>query len=179
MSRARTRTVQDCTVCDVDFFYPIVQKLSMSNIEVTRTIDQPAARVWELLADFQSIAAWNPNLSASYLLDGSQAQGVGASRQCDLADGKNWIRERITDWKEGESYSIDIFEGTMPLASASATLGVRPLGPDRSEAFMRFDYVPKMGVVGRVLDVVVMRKTMTRNINNVLDGLEQGASKAA
>lgn len=151
----------------------------MSNIEVTRTIHQPVARVWELLADFQNIARWNPNLNDSYLLEGSQEQGVGASRQCDLADGKNWIRERITDWKEGEAYSIDIFEGTMPLASASATLGVRSLGPNRSEAYMIFDYVPKMGVVGRVMDVVMMRKMLTRNIDNVLVGLEEGSKNAA
>ncbi|MEM9189738.1 MAG: SRPBCC family protein [Myxococcota bacterium] len=145
----------------------------MTEISMTREIDAPAAAVWKVLSDFGQIAAWNPNLKKSYLVDGSAPSGTGAVRQCDMVDGKNWIRERIVDWKDGESYSVDIYEGTMPLKVAKATLGVRPAGADRAEAYMTIAYEPKFGPIGTMMDVLMMRSMMRKSVDNLLAGLEQ------
>lgn len=151
----------------------------MTELTVTRTTEQPPARVWALLADYQRIAPWNPNVAASRLIDDSHPMGVGALRQCDLADGKNWIRERVTDWREGESYTVEIYEGTMPVQDAFATLGVRPLDDGGSEAYMTMRYQPKMGVMGKVMDVVMMRRMMTKMMGSLLAGLDQHAGDPA
>ena len=145
----------------------------MTQLKFAQKIDRPAAEVWSVLADFEGISSWNPNLSDSYLLEGSTSTGVGARRQCDMKDGKNWIRELVTSWDDGSSYSVDIYEGTMPLKTASATLGVRPLSATTSEAYMEMDYEPKMGVLGRVMDVMMMRRMMRGSIQRLLDGLER------
>lgn len=144
----------------------------MRHLEITRTVTAAPEQVWSVLADFGQIGLWNPNLSGSHLLAGSPSEGVGATRQCDMSDGKNWIRERVTDWDPGRSYSVDIYEGSMPLKVARATLGVRDLGGGRSEAYMLFDYTPKLGLVGRVMDAVMLKSMMEKSIRRLLEGLE-------
>ena len=151
----------------------------MSNIIVRRQIAASPAAVWRVLADFGGIASWNPNLRGSHLLEGSANEGEGAMRQCDLSDGKNWIRERVVAWEEGRSLTVDIYEGTMPLQSASATLGVQPLPDGGSEAWMEFDYTVKMGVLGALMDVVMMKSMMRKNMDRLLEGLEEGSARAA
>ena len=151
----------------------------MNSLSTVQRIDRPAEDVWELLLDFGNIGAWNPNLSGSRLLDGSPHEGVGTVRQCDMADGKNWIRERVVDWEPGRSYTVDIYEGTMPLAYAQATLGVRKTSSGSSEAYMEMKYRPKYGILGRAIDVMMMRSMLQRSMDNVVRGLGEAAEKAA
>lgn len=151
----------------------------MSKLYRSQTVSTSADNVWKQLADYEGIGKWNPNLNQSFLLNGSDKQGVGALRQCDLKDGKNWIRERVVEWKEGESYTVDIYEGTMPLKVAKATLGVKSLGNNQSEVFMEMEYTMKMGVVGAMMDVLMMRSMMKKNMDKVLSGLSTSARQAA
>ena len=55
-----------------------------------------------------------------------------------------------------ESYTIDIYEGSMLLKTAQATLGVASLQTDGSEIFMAFHCTPKMGFLGKIVDVVMI-----------------------
>ena len=142
-------------------------------IETFKSNASPEA-AWALLSDFGNIDFFNPNLKDSYLLEGSSETGVGTLRQCNLADGKNYIRERVVDWKEGESYTIDIYEGTMPLTNILTTLGVRPKGQG-SELFMEMEYTPKYGPVGAIMNVVMLRRYVRGMMAKVLSGLDEKA----
>lgn len=150
-----------------------------TTIEIERPVAAPPSAVWANLASYADISAWNPNIAKSYLIDGSAPSGKGAVRQCDFADGKNWIRERIVDWKDGESYTVDIYEGTMPLQSARATLGVRPGQDGASTAYMRFEYTPKFGVLGSVMNVLMMKRMMSSTMAKVLAGLQEKTEERA
>lgn len=97
---------------------------------------------------------------------------------CDLADGKNWIRERVIDWQPGRAMTVDVYEGTMPLASANVTFGVEALGPSRARVAMTMDYQPKMGVLCAVLDAVVLRRMMRGMLGKVLEGLDREVASA-
>ncbi len=142
-------------------------------IETFKSNASPAA-VWELLADFGNIDFFNPNLKDSYLLEGSASHGVGTLRQCNLADGKNYIRERVVDWKEGESYTIEIFEGTMPLKNILTTLRVVPHGTG-SLLSMEMEYTPKYGPLGSVMNVIVLKRYVSEMMKKVLGGLDEKA----
>lgn len=145
--------------------------MSTTTLTLSRPVDAPASEAWEALARFGSIADWNPNLSGSFMLDESpEESGLGALRQCDMSDGKNWIRERVTDWQPGRSYTVDIYEGTMPLKTAEATLSIDDLGDGRSELSMTLTYEPKMGVLGALMNAVMMKSMMKKSIDNLLRG---------
>lgn len=48
-----------------------------------------------------------------------------------------YAKERVTDWKERQPFTVDIHETPMPMMKRSlATLGVRELGNQASEVYM-------------------------------------------
>ncbi len=144
-------------------------------IETFKSEASPEA-AWALLADFGNIDFFNPNLKNSFLLEGSAEQGVGTLRQCNLADGKNYIRERVLEWNEGQSYTIEIYDGTMPLKNLLTTVGVRPRGAG-SELYMEFEYTPKFGPLGAVMNVVMLKRYVRNMMKRVLSGLDAKASE--
>ena len=147
----------------------------MSVIRVEKPIGRSAATVWPLLADFGSIDYFNPYVSESRILDGAPESGLGAERHCDFADGSNWVRERVVDWRPGAGYTVDIYEGTMPIEKITTSLGVQPAAGDRSVGFMEMRYTPKFGLLGRIMDALMLRRMITKTLAGVLDGLAQKA----
>ncbi len=155
----------------------------MPRIHVATTTSASPRTCWELLADFAHINAFNPNLSNSYLIprtDGNDGEiGIGTLRQCDLQDGKNFIRERIIDWQPGTSYTVDIYEGSMPLDESRSTIGVRPNPGGGSTVYMDFEYTPSFGILGQLMNLVMLRPMMTGMLQKVVDGLAQKAESTA
>lgn len=115
-------------------------------INIKRTINAPSDALWNYLADYSNIHRFHPLLKGSGFVDGASTCEVGSTRQCDMKDG-NFLKERITDWKEGSHYSVDIYETSMPIKSAQATLGVKPLNRDYSEAYMELNMEPKYKIL--------------------------------
>lgn len=116
------------------------------NIQIKRTIAAPADALWAYLADFSNIHAFHPLLKGSHFIDGASSCEVGATRQCDMKDG-NFLKERVVEWQPGSHYTIEVYESSMPMKEATATLGVRPLDPTRSEAYMHLTITPKYRVM--------------------------------
>ena len=117
--------------------------------EVTKSLDVPvpAIQVWKALADFGAIDRFHPGLTGSHL-KGEQASGVGTIRQCYLSGGGHII-EKVIDWKEGESYTIEVTETSLPLKRARTTLSVVSTDANTSRVSMTIDYVPKHGAIGK------------------------------
>lgn len=134
----------------------------MPDIIVNKTINASVAQVWESWDAFGDIERFNPNLKASRLINSSATTGKGAMRQCDLADGKNFIRERIVEYVPEKRMVIDIFEGTMPLKSAVVTFTLMAKGPESTNVSLRMDFVPKFGLLGRMM--VPMMKPQFRKM---------------
>ncbi len=148
----------------------------MASIRETLTSSANPATVWPFLADFGAIDVFNPALKQSFSLEGGPDEGIGAMRQCDMVDGKNYIRERVTNWEVGKTYTVEIYEGTMPMSAMQATLSVEPHAKG-SVLSMQIDYTPKFGWLGKLMDVVMMRRMMRRQMRQVIGGLDESASK--
>lgn len=148
----------------------------MSNIKLEFKSPASPEFVWALLSDFAHIDFFNPNLLSSHLMPGSPPRGIGTVRQCNLKDGKNYIRERVTAWDEGKSYAIDIYEGTMPVKDAYTTLGLEPSMGGGSRLYMDFHYTPKFGPLGFVMDKVMLNRMMRGMLIKLLEGLSQKAA---
>jgi Polyketide cyclase / dehydrase and lipid transport len=146
----------------------------MPTITVTRKSNASPASAWDLMSDFGAIDAFNPTLKESHLLDGSCEIGLGAERQCTLKDGRNYIHERVVDWQEGRSYRIEVFGGTMPLDDLQAELAVEPSGTG-AVLRMTMHYRPRWGLVGRLIEPLLLRPMMRRTMRKVIDGLAEKA----
>ena len=139
----------------------------MAKVTVSETVDAPLADLWASWDDFGDIYRFNPNLKTSFLLDGSATTGLGARRQCNLADGKNHIQERIIEYTPQKKLVIDIYHGTLPLKSALATFDFESLGPGKSRVTMTMDFTPKFGPLG-LLMVPMMKPQFRRMLGALL-----------
>lgn len=140
----------------------------MAKVTVTRTVKAPLDQVWASWDDYGNIFRFNPNLQSSHLLPGSQSTGLGAKRQCDLADGKNYIRERIIGYDDQKEMVIDIYEGTMPLRSAVAAFSFRSTGQNETLVTMEMTFKPKFGLLGALM-VPMMKMKFRQMLQALLD----------
>ncbi len=118
----------------------------MSKVTVERIVNAPIDAVWSSWDAFGDIKKFNPNLRGSHLLAGSAETGLGAERQCDFADGKNYVRERIIGYRPERQLVVDIYEGTVPLKTATGTFDFQSLGPSKTRVAMRMEFEPKMAL---------------------------------
>lgn len=144
----------------------------MTTLRSECDIAASAAVVWKLLKDFQHIDAFNPNLSRSFHIGDTPLDGIGAERRCELRDGRNWIEERVIEWRPDESYTVEIYAGTMPIRNVRTTLAVFPKG-SASRAVMQITYTPKLGYLGQLLDLLLLRRRMRGLMDSVLKGLQE------
>ncbi|MCP4308862.1 MAG: hypothetical protein GY788_29105 [bacterium] len=64
---------------------------------------------------------------------------------------------------------IDIYETSVPIKKAGATFDFKALGPTRTEVTMRFEFTPKMGLLGRMLLPVIKRR-FAQGLSGLLEG---------
>jgi uncharacterized protein YndB with AHSA1/START domain len=70
----------------------------MASSSVSRVVDAPVERVWEVLAQFGEISRWGTGVDHSTLLT-SGPVGPGTTRRVQV--GRNALRETITTWEPG------------------------------------------------------------------------------
>ncbi len=97
----------------------------MAELSEAITVDRPPADVWEVLAAFERIVEWAPNVQHSSLTT-DRADGVGAVRRVQV--GRNALLEEVTEWEPGERLSYAI-NGLPPVVlSAVNTWRLAPSG---------------------------------------------------
>ena len=141
----------------------------MARLTLSKRIDAPIEEVWDSWADFGNIYRFNPTLRHSRLLtDATEPTGIGTTRHCDLADNKNWIRERIVDYRPQKLIKIDAYDGTMPLKSLVATFKFHEISKRQTGVQMSVEFEPKFGVVGKLM-APLMKRQFRGMLQSLLD----------
>ena len=78
-------------------------------IKKSITINATKEKVWNALADFGNVQVLSPNIIKSYSTSEAK-NGVGATRHCDLTVMGAQLEERITEWNDGDSIAIELYE---------------------------------------------------------------------
>jgi len=141
----------------------------MATITVQKLVDAEVGSVWASWDDFANIDAFHPGLRSSHLLGEEQATGLGAVRQCDLADGKTYLRERITRYEQDKKMTVEIYETNAPIRQAQADFDFISVGENQTRVVMTMQFVPKMGLIGRLL-TPIMKLQFTKGLSALLDG---------
>ena len=142
----------------------------MPTVTVTRTIAARPEEIWSSWADFGAVDRFHPGIAASRLLPGSAPGGVGASRQCDLKPGgEAYVHERVVESRENERMVVDIYDGTVPLKRARATLDLDAVGPKRTHVAMTMEFAPGMGPLGWLM-APMMKRQFRSMLDRVLEG---------
>ncbi len=136
-------------------------------------INAPREDVWRVLADFGGVQNYSPGVSESHCTS-DRKQGIGATRHCSFVP-RGSVEERIIEWRDGQSYKIEIYqgEGVPPFEYAYGTLSAEPEGDgNRTRATMRLEYRLKMNVIGTLMDRLMVRSKFSKTVDHVLAGLK-------
>ncbi len=142
----------------------------MSHIEYTAKVNASAATAWSVIADFQNVHRYHPIVERVTQASENE-RGPGAARVCHFYDGGS-VKETITGWREGESFEVELTEGSMPFKRSSAMMRVAPLDEQHSCVTLSMDYEPKFGVAGQLMDRLMIRSKMSAMFAKVLNGFE-------
>lgn len=142
----------------------------MSELQHTITINAPPDKVWKVLADLEAVQHYNPTVSRARYISANRA-GVGASRQCELKP-KGTVKERVIAWEPNKALGLELYESPWPIRYMRWRTEVNPNGFG-TVVTQRMEYQVKFGLLGAILDRVVMRRTLDRTIAQVFDGLKR------
>ncbi len=126
--------------------------------------------VWEVLADIGSIDRWNPGVVDSRLTSDGEV-GLGSERYCGLG-GKTYLKETVTEWKQGEELTMRIIANNLPFKTADIRFSLEQQDVN-TFATVSPTYNLKFGLLGRLLDVAFVRSQYQKGMANLLKGLKQ------
>ena len=118
----------------------------MAHFSTQIRINATKEKVWEVLADFGGISRWSPGVRHSYSTSESN-HGLLATRHCELPKGDDYLDEQILDWREGESFKVEIYETNLPLHRNVVEFSIRADGSD-TIVTVAPDYALKYGLLG-------------------------------
>ena len=132
------------------------------------TIDSPKASVWEVLSDLETVQSYDSGVTKAFYVS-KEREGVGAARHCDLPDG-TYVRERIVDWREGEGYTINVYDdGTeFPMSDQTAEFTLQDSG-EGTRVTMTYRYSLKSGMAVDAEETTQMAHEI---VSGVLAGLK-------
>ena len=96
--------------------------------------------------------------------------GVGAARKCELKPG-GWFKERVSEWRPNEAVAFELFECTLPVRNLKHSYRLRDEG-DGTLVEQRMEYQLKFGVVGRIMDALVVRRRWDIGVKGFFTGLK-------
>lgn len=126
--------------------------------------------VWNALADFGGVADWAPYMKSSHLI-GDLETGIGTRRGMRHAWGFRF-EEAVTRWDEGVGYSFDVFRAPYPMKNVqeSWATGMENGFPTVTT---QVRYEMKLGPLGLLLDWMLVRFVVKREMRAGLRGLKQ------
>jgi Polyketide cyclase / dehydrase and lipid transport len=136
-------------------------------------INSAPEKVWKVLADLEAVQHYNRNvLKARYI--SSNREGIGASRECDVKP-KGKVKERVTGWDPGRSMTLELYESDWPVRNMHWTTELRSESGS-TKVSQRLFYEPK-GLVGAILNVLILKHMMNKNLSEVFLNLKQYVEK--
>lgn len=122
----------------------------MAVVRLEHRLSAPVELVWEVITDPNMFSRRTPILSNVEVVEG---EGINMRRCCHDTRGRFWF-EHCVAWDEGRSYSMqtDVEEFPYPFKSMKGTWGVKDLGDDTVLIFIEYEYTPKFGALGNMLD---------------------------
>ncbi len=132
-------------------------------------INASPEKVWGVLVNLEEVGKYNPGVTAVRYIS-EHKTGVGAARHCDL--GKDYVKERVSEVLDLKSISMEAYESSWPLKVMRWTTELHPIG---STTWVKqvAEYEPGMGIFGKIMNALVMKRKFRKAIDDVFLGLKK------
>jgi hypothetical protein len=134
----------------------------------------PRAQAWAKLRDLMLSQDYVPGVERIEITT-RQREGVGASRRV-FCKGRPPVDETVVLWDEGHGFTVRLHKGDEPPAPFKQAQFVYRLddAPDgRTRVTTTLAYELPFGVLGRLLDALLMRRVSQAMVKAIASGLKQ------
>jgi uncharacterized protein YndB with AHSA1/START domain len=142
----------------------------MATIRNEVIINAPIEKIWEALTEIDYLEKYDPTVRKSTALTTAKS-GIGAKRKVDMEDGKNWFEESVTEFKINEALAYELTACSFPIRKLKHSYSFEKIG-DKTKVEQVMDYTVKFGLLGKLLDTLMIRKQSDRGIKKFFAGLK-------
>ena len=133
-------------------------------------IDAPIGKIWEALSSIEELEKYDPTVKRSRALSPA-GSGIGAIRKVDMKDGKNWFEEKVTVWKQNEALTYELTACSFPVQQLKHSYRFEQIGY-QTKVKQVMEYKVKYGLLGKILDALMIRKQSDTGIKKFFTGLK-------
>ncbi|MFM9943798.1 MAG: SRPBCC family protein [Bacteroidia bacterium] len=142
----------------------------MATIYNEITVNASIDKIWAMLTDLELLEQYDPTVKKSTLVS-SEKTGIGAKRKVMMLDGKNWFDEKVTVFKPNEALTYQLTECSFPIKGLKHSYSFEKIG-NQTKVKQVMEYTVKFGLLGKLLDAVMIRKQSDIGIKKFFTGLK-------
>lgn len=147
----------------------------MGKLVTVITINAPIDKIWSILTDLELLDKTDPTVKKATLISENKT-GLEAKRKVLMQDGKNWFNEKITVFKPNEELAYQLTDCSFPIKGLRHTYSFQEIG-NATNVQQTMEYTVKFGLLGVLLDKMMIGKQFNTGINKFLTGLKTYAEK--
>lgn len=147
----------------------------MSKLINDITINASIEKIWSILTDLELLDKTDPTVKKAILISENKT-GLNAKRKVLMQDGKNWFDEKIITFKPNEELVYQLTDCSFPIKGLKHTYSFQKKG-NSTKVQQVMEYTVKYGVLGMLLDNMMIGKQFNSGINKFLTGLKTYAEK--
>lgn len=144
----------------------------MTTFKVQTRIQASKGKVWPVLANIGQVYRYAPGVEKSYYI-GNQKEGIGAARICELSPAGK-VKEKVMLWDDQNGYTLKIegLEKMPTVKDLTAKLELNAITSHMSEVSVVMEYQMKLGILGKLLDQVLIKSKLKKAMEGTLEGLK-------
>ena len=128
-------------------------------------IEAPVEAVWQAIAeDLTVVQRYNPMVSSARLL-GTQREGVGAARRCELKP-RGFVEERVWEWTPKRAIGLEVAASEWPIVFMKWKTELAEDG-NATVVTQEMNYKLKFGPIGAIMNALMMRRKLDSGIRDV------------
>jgi ribosome-associated toxin RatA of RatAB toxin-antitoxin module len=139
------------------------------------TINASTDKIWSILTDLELLDKIDPTVKKATLISENKT-GLEAKRKVLMQDGKNWFDEKITVFKPNEELVYQLTDCSFPIKGLKHTYSFQKIG-NQTKVQQVMEYTVKFGILGVLMDKMMIGKQFNTGINKFLNGLKTYAEK--
>lgn len=139
------------------------------------TINASIDKIWSILTDLELLDKTDPTVKKATLISENKT-GLEAKRKVLMQDGKNWFDEKIIAFIPNEELVYQLTDCSFPIKGLKHTYSFQKIG-DQTKVQQVMEYSVKFGILGVLMDKMMIGKQFNSGINKFLTGLKTYAEK--
>lgn len=97
--------------------------------------------------------------------------GIGAKRKVEMLDGKNWFEENVTEFKVNDALAYELTACSFPVNKLKHSYRFESVN-GQTKVRQVMDYEVKFGLIGKCLDVLIIRRQSDKGVKKFFTGLK-------